>query len=152
MITHNTVNSRMRHMAAQREIDRLMKIQPEVWALLRLQINSRQPRLNYVHDNINKRVVWLNAITALSEPIASDNGPHVGIEVWQRDCDCAEWTSFDVIKADVKVMEKYVNDLYANAEGPLSFRWRRPRDRKSFRSQRRDRVMEAFENGNNYSV
>jgi len=150
MITENIFATRMRWLAQEREITRLTKLQPEIWALVRMQLNGRQPERNYVHDRINERVATLEAIDKFKRNTLK--GWLIGIVVWQRDCDCAEWTSFDTLPANKKAMDKYVNDLYANAEGPVSFHWCDIRDKATFQPHSRDRVMEAFENGSNYAV
>ena len=70
---------------------------------------------------------------------------------WGRDCDCVEWTAnhkFPTYWHYTKACE----EMAANAEGPCSM-WIVSKDQYlSFAPEHRDRVMEAFENGRNYSV
>jgi hypothetical protein len=75
--------------------------------------------------------------------------PVVALIIWQRDCDCCEGYSRRIIRADIHAYDavNYGDDW----EGPHSLQitdpaadWVQPRSR--------DRVLEAYENGNSYFV
>lgn len=80
--------------------------------------------------------------------------PHgmTALEVWQRDCDCAEWTTMRDVKPTLEAFDDLVNEIYEIAEGPVSIRVISPREVDDWEPYDRDRVLEAFENGRNYSV
>lgn len=77
-------------------------------------------------------------------------GPHVAIWIWERDCDCVEGTRRRLIRPTRQALDRFVDRLYAGAEGPVSWSIHRPSE--PFEAYTRDRVLEAFENGSSYSV
>lgn len=74
------------------------------------------------------------------------------IEVWQRDCDMAEWTTKTTIDANVRAYTKLRNEIAEGAEGPFRLHILTPREAASWTRESRDRVLEAFENGSYYNV
>jgi len=69
------------------------------------------------------------------------------------DCDCSRWeNSVSIIRATVKSVDKWVNDFYANAEGPQSCRLERPSVARKLQHSSRDLALEAFEDGHPYSI
>lgn len=77
-------------------------------------------------------------------------GQHVAIWIWERDCDCVEGTRRRLIRPTRQALDRFVDRLYAGAEGPVSWSIHRPSE--PFEAYTRDRVLEAFENGSSYSV
>lgn len=84
--------------------------------------------------------------------------PHTGmvnISVWSRDCDMCEGTSIYEIEPELEEYTGFVESMYDGAEGPMSINIISPEQAKETDTRRRDRALEAFENGrgaNAYSV
>ena len=76
----------------------------------------------------------------------------VGLSVWQMDCDCASWTSFEVLKANTMVVDHYLDDLHANAEGRVSWHFVTPQEARDSVGEHRDHALEAFEDGHPHVV
>jgi hypothetical protein len=76
----------------------------------------------------------------------------VALNVDQMDCDCARWTQGSVIDAvSVLAVERRVNMIYEDAEGPIYGLWfSKPKQKAEYVS--RDLAMEAFEDGHAHSV
>ncbi len=77
--------------------------------------------------------------------------------VWSRDCDMCESTS--VFKTQsLKKYNKRIQDAYEWAEGPVSFSIITKEEYDAFKKpgnrlgRTRDRIMEAYENGNGTSI
>ncbi len=77
--------------------------------------------------------------------------------VWSRDCDMCESTS--VFKTQsLKKYNKRIQDAYEWAEGPVSFNIISKEEYDAFKKpgnqlgRTRDRIMEAYENGNGTSI
>lgn len=71
---------------------------------------------------------------------------------WSRDCDCAESEVLVLLPADEDRIDAYMAGEYENAEGPLSFEALSLAEAREFRSSRRDRALEAYEDGHPYSI
>lgn len=99
----------------------------------------------YVHRNINERVY-------IHYGIALWKGKQMQVYIWQRDCDCAEWSQTVQIKNTYEAYIKLMDETYAGAEGPVSMHVMTPMEYLQFKPSSRDRIMEAFENGNSYNV
>ena len=76
----------------------------------------------------------------------------VAVNVDQMDCDCSRWTESRVMDAvPLLAVEQRVNDIYADAEGPVYGLWfSKPEEKAEYVS--RDLAMEAFEDGHAHSV
>ena len=78
----------------------------------------------------------------------------VVVHIWQMDCDCASWDSFENLPAKMKVIEDYIDRAYYGAEGPVRVSVispsEEPEDEDKPRS--RDHALEAFEDGHPYSI
>lgn len=126
-----------------KEVMNILKQSPEerttaAWELLynyANQLNECENRLSQLEQT--KR--------SLLEILADQGGIHV--IKWERDCDCAEWTSSHKFKSREE-FEKFCDSRYANAEGPVSISVVSKKQYKQFVPEERDRVLEAFENGN----
>ena len=69
------------------------------------------------------------------------------------DCDCSRWeNAHSIIPATVEAVDKWVDDFYANAEGPQSYHLERPSVAKQLQHSSRDLALEAFEDGHPYSI
>jgi hypothetical protein len=103
--------------------------------------------LNRMHIAVQNRI---NLLHILSE--CSEDGK-IAIVYNGMDCDgCAyEGHSFTV-DANTKDFENAVQDLYMNAEGPLYWYILRPSEAKNVKRLSRDLALEAFENGNPWSI
>jgi len=78
----------------------------------------------------------------------------VYFEYWSRDCDMCESSGVDVFYGSKKAYEAYLNNFYEGLEGPGSMNIipkEEYEERKGLTYQR-DRVMEAYENGNGTSI
>lgn len=82
---------------------------------------------------------------------ADDDGT-VAVEVWSRDCDCVEGTELYRIPASVMAYEQFANRMYDNAEGSMSLTILTSEQAESFKAYQRDRILEAFEEGETYYV
>lgn len=76
----------------------------------------------------------------------------VWLEVWQRDCDCVEWTERRQIAATVSAFIALNAQIGDDADGPFSVSILSQQDAAEWQSNQRDRITEAFENGSTYSV
>ncbi len=75
----------------------------------------------------------------------------VAINIDQMDCDCCRWTSSFVTPALPFAIERRLNDIYSDAEGPIYGLWfSAPEDKAHYKS--RDLAMEAFEDGHPHSI
>lgn len=73
-------------------------------------------------------------------------------KAWSRDCDCVESSYMIVLPATRKAYEAKWDNMQRNAEGPFSLHVMCSHDALDFAPSFRDRVLEAFENGNHYNV
>ena len=75
----------------------------------------------------------------------------VAVSVDQMDCDCSRWTSSNVMPAVGVLIERHLEHIYNDAEGPIYGMWfSKPVDKAEYVS--RDLAMEAFEDGHAGSV
>ena len=75
----------------------------------------------------------------------------VSISVDQMDCDCSRWTSGSLVRAIPRLVERELEEIYNNAEGPVY--WisiDTPEEKAEYVS--RDLALEAFEDGHPHSV
>ena len=70
------------------------------------------------------------------------------VEVWSRDCDMCEGTSLSRIPATITAYERLVTRELSWAEGPTTFRVLDPCDWDQWEPSFRDRVAEAWDDGN----
>ncbi|MCK5644865.1 MAG: hypothetical protein KAJ19_28960 [Gammaproteobacteria bacterium] len=90
------------------------------------------------------------ALYAAVSPYVVDG--KVALNVDQMDCDCARWTEGRVIDAvSLLAVEREVNRIYTDAEGPIYGLWFSEPERKA-EYVSRDLAMEAFEDGHAHSV
>ena len=79
--------------------------------------------------------------------------PMVAIVHGGRDCDCVEVSGIvDLVPANWRAVDAFVNRLYEGAEGPIWWHIEKPSAAASVRETHRDRVLEAFEDGHPWSV
>lgn len=76
--------------------------------------------------------------------MAQNSGIYV--YTWSRDCDCVESDRVDHLKSR-KDFEKYCEECYLEAEGPVRVQIISREEFDGFKSSTRDRIMEAFEDG-----
>lgn len=70
---------------------------------------------------------------------------------WSRDCDCVE--SDEMVKYNsLREAKQAITDFYDNAEGACHHEYATKEAYDTFEGSQRDRVMEAHEDGRNYSV
>lgn len=72
----------------------------------------------------------------------------VAVFIWQRDCDMCEWTTVRYIPCSPMAYEKLEDSTHDYAEGPVSMHIMRPEDAAEFKPECRDRIAEAWDNGN----
>ena len=78
---------------------------------------------------------------------AFDTYGYIYMSKWERDCDCAEWT----VRFKFNSLEECwatIEDSYNGAEGPVAWNLLNPEEWECVTEGTRDRVLEAFENGN----
>lgn len=76
----------------------------------------------------------------------------VALAVTQMDCDCAQWSSTVTLLASVDAINAYLERLYDDAEGPVTWSFISPEEQAEFVPQSRDLALEAFENGHPHVV
>ena len=78
----------------------------------------------------------------------------VVVHIWQMDCDCASWDSFQNLPAHVRCVNDYIDRAYYAAEGQMRVSVIRPSEEPEPEDipRSRDHAMEAFENGHPYSI
>jgi len=97
-----------------------------------------------LHRSINRRGDLADAIAKYAI-----NGV-IWVRVWQRDCDCTEWTTKVKIPATLQGWRDLDESMGMNAEGLYHLAiLERPEE---FQAHVRDRILEARENGSNYFV
>jgi hypothetical protein len=138
MITDNTFNTRIRLLG------RPYGVTPVHLETLSLLMISARVKKSFALQNMYEREQIAEAIEK------HQHKGKVALIIWQRDCDCAEWTERSIVKADVFEILHRMDRVYANAEGPVS--WHITSPKKDFQPESHDRVLEAFENGSYYSV
>jgi hypothetical protein len=74
----------------------------------------------------------------------------VGLSVTQMDCDCSQWSTLEAIPAQRVYLERELQRIYENAEGPVSWGLCEPPARPEYHS--RDLALEAFEDGHPHVV
>lgn len=70
--------------------------------------------------------------------------------VWSRDCDCVESTY--LLNCHKNDIQKEIDHIEQWAEGPTVITRLTLAEAKDFRASSRDRILEAFEDGRNFSV
>jgi hypothetical protein len=69
------------------------------------------------------------------------------------DCDCSRWeNNVSLVKATVKDVDQWIDQFYANAEGPQSHYIQRPSVARMLTRSSRDLALEAFEDGHQHVV
>jgi hypothetical protein len=92
---------------------------------------------------------YLEARAELAEQIASNAvGDSVWVYEWGRDCDMCESSTVYKIPASVMAFLLREKSIYECAEGPTSFRVITPEQAADFQPEFRDRIAEAWDNGN----
>lgn len=99
------------------------------------------------HERINDRA----RTAALLREHANVDGM-VNVCVWQRDCDCCEYTWTTEIAATLQAWVKLQHEIADGAEGPFSCGIMTQQEAAEFEPETRDRVLEAFERGEYYNV
>ena len=79
-------------------------------------------------------------------------GNELYVYVWSRDCDMCEGSSRYTIPASVLAYEKFCNDQYECAEGPMRINIMSRTEYDEFEPHFRDLALEAFENGHPHVV
>lgn len=83
--------------------------------------------------------------------VAAQRDGMVSLSVDQMDCDCARWTSGSLVRAIPRLVEREIQEIYNNAEGPVY--WisiDTPEAKAEYVS--RDLALEAFEDGHAHIV
>jgi hypothetical protein len=130
-----------------KEVMNILKLSPEDRTTAALEL-----LYNYANQltECEKKLYQLeHANHSLLEILAEQGGIHV--IKWERDCDCAEWTSSHKFKSREE-FEKFCDLRYAYAEGPVSISVVSKKQYTEFVPESHDRVLEAFEDGKGTSV
>ena len=105
-----------------------------------------------LHDQESRDTLAMRAALADNVRKAAVSG-WVGVYVWQMDCDCASWDGLTIMPAHaLRQIEKRIDDLYANAEGPVRWNFTDPYRASDFIPTHRDHALEAFEDGHPHYV
>jgi len=99
-------------------------------------------KLTSQRDKLNERISLLEDLALFGEFF---------IETWSRDCDMCESTSV-ARYTSMKEYDEAMDAVEGWAEGPVSFTHISKEDADKFEPHTRDRVMEAYENGNGWSI
>tara|TARA_R110000787_G_C13324110_1_gene436730 strand:- start:45 stop:425 length:381 start_codon:yes stop_codon:yes gene_type:complete len=76
----------------------------------------------------------------------------VAVYSWGRDCDMCESDGVTLLPAHLMAYTRYENEVYDNAEGPTSVYPISMDEAADFEPSFRDRIAEAWDNGNTYCV
>ena len=76
----------------------------------------------------------------------------VAMYIWQMDCDCASWSYHEIVPASVQFIEGYLDEIYANAEGRVSWHLVKPSEVPAKEAPSRDHALEAYEDGHPHVV
>ena len=115
-------------------------------------------------DNASAREAAAEAIKAFA--IGADKARRTGfypyhpentrrivlVYVWSRDCDMCESDSVRAIPATLRAFNALLDDELSNREGPVSVYPISYDEALKFSPTIRDRVLEAYENGQTYNV
>jgi len=99
-------------------------------------------KLSRQRNKLNERISMLEDLALFGEFF---------IETWSRDCDMCESTSV-ARYTSMKEYDEAMDAVEGWAEGPVSFTHISKEDADKFEPHTRDRVMEAYENGNGWSI
>jgi len=105
--------------------------------------------VKHLQEKHEREVALLNEqIATLREEykLFWENKPVYAI-VWSRDCDCCESTYAFHWESE-KAYQTWLEDFYSYCEGPFTVSRCSKEEYEEFEGYERDRVLEAFENGN----
>lgn len=108
--------------------------------------NGRSSPVASVHHSINARV---NLVNIIEEKSVNNK---IAFYEWGMDCDSVSSDSMNLYNASVYQIYKLIDNLYESAEGPVSWSLHKPDEIAEFKRSYRDHALEAFENGNAYSI
>lgn len=102
-------------------------------------------------DELDERI---NGRARVAEQFATQTAKDgtIAVYVWQRDCDCVEWDYVTWIAPTPEALRKLENDLHKGAEGPVHMSVMDLQEAAEYEPSRRDRILEAHENGHPWSV
>jgi len=76
----------------------------------------------------------------------------VALHIWQMDCDCASWEQYKILPAIPVAVNRYIDRLYYDAEGPVRISFILPSETDEPLAPPRDHALEAFEDGHPHVV
>lgn len=81
------------------------------------------------------------------------HGPCVAIVTSGMDCDCSAWSNrVTLVPAMPIYVARWIEQFYADAEGPQSYQLMKPSKAAKLKEGHRDLALEAFEDGHPHSV
>lgn len=103
-----------------------------------------------VRPELRKGGDWLTERAMRAQRLAecTDSDGLVAMYEWGRDCDMCESSSMRRRKMSVMRWEQMERDMYESAEGPCSLYPITPEEAEEFEPEFRDRIAEAWDNGN----
>jgi len=104
-------------------------------------------KLHELHDRINTK----GSIERRMKRYQTADGWVYGIESGM-DCDCSAWRTVIKIRPTLQAYDKYMDDLYSNAEGQCGMCLIPWQDARDFEPEHRDLAMEAHEDGHDHIV
>jgi len=106
-----------------------------------------------IREEYAKGCDWLEEKQATAEEIAlNQKDGFLRLIIWSRDCDCVESTYATTIPATLTHYTNFCTKEYEYAEGAMSINIVTEKEYQEFQPYQRDRILEAFENGNTYNV
>lgn len=134
----------------------------EVWTIMMgmtqedkeiIAVKGTRARIDYVITSTDLNV-WFDAHVKLKRQLRMRKRADgkVAVEIWQRDCDMAEFTRMAVIDATTEAYHKLEDAVAQNAEGPYTLRVLSPVEAAAFKPESRDRALEAFEDGHPHVI
>lgn len=87
-----------------------------------------------------------------SDMVEDDSTLVMVVETWARDCDMYERTSYTAIPATQEHLDKLRHSMEQDAEGPFRITLVPLDELEHCNESFRDRVLEAFEDGNGTSI
>lgn len=109
---------------------------------LKLCVGLFDDQYRVAHDAVQERLHIHRACWDMAE------WGKIAIVTWGRDCDMSEWRdSVCLVKANWSAVIRWLDDFYANAEGPQGYQLMKPSEAKLLKRSSRDLAAEAWENG-----
>lgn len=81
-----------------------------------------------------------------------EEGGKIALRTHQMDCDCATFTTCEILDADWRKVGERIDEIYQHAEGPVTWMIDTPSGDVPRYEHKRDLALEAYENGHPHTV